>query len=72
MVYNFISDYFLTKYGEIMESKTVETEILMKSSAALQKQVEEDLKANAEDKDIEGLIDENSKRDDQRPSNRNN
>lgn len=55
-----------------MESKTVETEILMKSSAALQKQVEEDLKANAEDKDIEGLIDENSKRDDQRPSNRNN
>ena len=50
--------------------ETVETEILMKASAALQKQIEEELKANEKDKDIEGLINENSKRDDQRPSNR--
>jgi hypothetical protein len=50
--------------------ETVETEILMKASAALQKQIEEELKANEKDKDIEGLINANSKRDDQRPSNR--
>ena len=55
---------------ETKKVETVETEILMKASAALQKQIEEELKANEKDKDIEGLINENSKRDDQRPSNR--